>query len=175
MSAGLEIERRFLVRDLEAAIGQARGERICQGYLSRDPQRVVRIRLTQGPQAVEAAWVTVKGAADPAHGATLCRQEWEFPIPPTQARELLTLCLPHPVEKSRHTVTYGGRLWVVDEFHGLNQGLALAEVELEAPDVQLLLPDWAGEEVGADPRYHNSALSARPFSQWATSASGSSS
>ena len=164
MSRGLlEVERRFLVTDAAAAVGSAPGQLIQQGYLSRDPQRVVRVRLVENPPGGEEAWLTVKGAPDPGRGATLCRMEWELPLEPVLAREWLKLCRPFVVEKSRHAVECGGRLWVVDVFHGLNEGLVLAEVELEDPCSSLLLPAWIGEEVGADSRFHNSVLAGTPF------------
>lgn len=175
MSGTLEVERRFLVTDVRAATAGSEGRRITQGYLCRDPDRVVRVRLVQGPLEQEEAWLTVKGAPDPTTGATLCRREWEVPLSPATARDWLSLCLPHLIEKCRHSVDVGGRQWVVDVFHGANQGLVLAEVELESPDDPVHLPSWLGREVGADSRYHNSVLSARPTSQWLTSASGSSS
>jgi adenylate cyclase len=168
-----EVERRFLVQDPVAAIGGAPGVEFIQGYLCRDPHRVVRVRLAVDPQGGEEAWLTVKGAPEPDHGATLCRKEWELPLEPGLAREWLELCRPCTLEKCRHTVEHHGRTWVVDVFHGMNEGLVLAEVELEDPEVPLHLPPWLGAEVGADPRYHNSALAETPTSRWPTSASGS--
>lgn len=153
-----EIERKFLVasdawRHHPQSDG---GRRLVQGYLSRDPARTVRVRV-----AGEQAWLTIKGASQ---GAS--RAEFEYPIPLADAQALLALCEQPLIDKTRHTLTVGGTVWEVDEFHGDNAGLVLAELELTAEDQPFARPDWLGEEVTHDPRYFNSALLAHPYSRW---------
>lgn len=152
-----EIERKFLVRSdaWRAAAVSARLMR--QGYLCRDPSRTVRVRL-----AGDEAWLTIKGA-----GSGSIRMEYEFPIPPADARDLLDhLCLPGQIEKTRHRIPFGGLTFEVDEFHGANEGLVLAEVELPATDTAVEQPDWLGEEVTGDPRYFNAYLAQHPYRTW---------
>ena len=154
---GTEIERKFLVVGDNWRAG-ASGTSYVQGYLSRDVARVVRIR-----QAGSAAYLTIKGIA---HGAT--RPEFEYPLPLSDAQQLLDLCLRPLVEKTRYIVRYGGKRWEVDEFHGDNQGLIMAEIELSREDEPLDIPAWIGQEVSGDPRYFNSYLSEHPYTQWQT-------
>lgn len=156
---GREIERRFLVAG-DGWRQDAVATRLRQGYLSTDPRRIVRVRLEAGPGG-EQATLTVKGL-----GAGAERPEYEYPLPAADARELLALCEQPLLEKTRHRVVHAGRAWEVDEFHGLNQGLVIAECELESADARLELPAWAGREVTGDPRYANSSLVARPFASW---------
>jgi CYTH domain-containing protein len=154
---GVEIERKFLVvgdawRDAADA-----GVRIAQGYLCADPTRTIRVR-TMGPRA----YLTIKGAP-----AGLTRAEFEYEIPADDVRELLgTLALPTPIDKTRYTIMHAGLEWVVDEFHGDNAPLVMAEVELDSEDQTVELPQWAGLEVSGDARYSNSNLSAQPFGSW---------
>lgn len=153
----LEIERKFLV------CGEFRSEAteavdIVQGYLSRVPGRTVRVRVRGGK-----GYITVKGKA----GKTgIERYEWEKEITVDDARELLKLCEPFPVEKTRHLVPYRGHLFEVDVFHGLNRGLVIAEIELSSYDEVFEKPGWLGEEVTYDPKYFNSALSVKPYTRW---------
>lgn len=148
-----EIERKFLVRDDSwRAAGHAR--RMVQGYLSLDPERTVRVRI-----AGEEAWLTVKGRT---HGCT--RVEHEFKLPLDVAEEMMGLCLPGVIEKTRHEIRVGGHLWEVDEFQGRNAGLVVAEIELETESEAFEKPDWLGEEVTGDPRYYNASLTENPFS-----------
>lgn len=147
-----EIERKFLV------IGDAwndgtPGTRIAQGYLSMDVDRTVRVRI-----AGENAWITVKGRS---RGIT--RAEFEYAIPVNDARDLLEMCLPSVIDKTRHRIAFGGHVWEVDVFHGANEGLVLAEVELDDESVQPEMPPWAGEEVSHDVRYFNANLAVKPF------------
>lgn len=147
-----ETERKFLViGDGWKSISD--GARIAQGYLSIDADRTVRVRL-----AGNNAWITIKGRTE-----GISRAEFEYPIPPDEARELLKLCLPSVIDKTRHRVSFGGHVWEVDVFHGDNEGLILAEVELADESVVPELPPWAGKEVSDDPRYYNSSLSRLPF------------
>jgi adenylate cyclase len=143
-----EIERKFLVRGA-AWRGQGPSRRIRQGYLSRDKERVVRVRLED-----RNAWLTIKSIA---RGAV--RDEFEYAIPPADAEYLLArLCLPPVIDKTRHEVAVGGLVWEVDEFHGSISGLVLAEVELPQADYPLAIPDWVGAEVTGQPEYYNQNL-----------------
>ncbi len=151
----IEIERKFLVTDPSWSDGSA-GTRIAQGYLSKDPDRTVRIRLSG-----ETAWITVKG-----RGEGISRPEFEYPIPAEDARELLDLCLPSVIEKTRFRIPHGGQVWEIDVFHGSNEGLVVAEIELDDPADCPEMPPWLGKEVSDDPRYFNSQLSAAPFGSW---------
>ena len=153
----LEIERKFLVTGDDWR-EQATGRQYRQGYLSSDPERSVRVRL-----ADEQAWLTIKGRS---RGAT--RVEYEYTIPAEQAREMLdSLCLQPLIEKTRYQVEYNGMTWEIDEFSGDNEGLLIAEVELESEGQVFDLPPWAGDDVTGDPRYYNASLIAHPYSQWA--------
>lgn len=150
----LEIERKFLPKT--DAWRNAPGVYYCQGYLSRDQQRTVRVRVA-GAQG----YLTIKGAN--VGGA---RAEFEYAIPLDEAQQLLQLCDGPLVEKYRHVVHEHGFDWEVDEFLGENQGLVVAEIELDAIDQAFVKPDWVGEEVTVDVRYYNSNLSLHPFSRW---------
>lgn len=150
-----EIERKFLVIDDSWHDGLP-GVRIAQGYLSQDPNRTVRVRI-----AGEKAWLTIKGRS-----VGISRAEFEYEIPLADARELLGLCLPSVIDKTRHEVSYGGHLWEIDVFHGENEGLLIAEVELADEAVSPELPPWVGAEVSADARYFNSCLATRPYAKW---------
>lgn len=153
---GTEIERKFLVQG-EAWRRGAVGTALRQGYLSVDPDRTVRVRL-----AGTKGWLTIKGRQ-----RGIERIEFEYPIPTEDAAVLLKeFCLRPLIEKTRYRVEAGGRVWEVDRFSGVNEGLVLAEIELESPDVEVDLPDWLGAEVSHDRRYTNSSLVAKPFTQW---------
>jgi len=149
-----EIERKFLVKGNGWSQGQ--GIHIRQGYLNRDKERTVRVRL-----AGEEAFLTVKGINI---GAT--RAEYEYPIPVSHAEELLKICDGPVLEKNRYVVDHNGLIWEVDEFLGENEGLIVAEVELKREDQSFDRPEWVGQEVTDDPRYFNSNLCAHPFSKW---------
>jgi CYTH domain-containing protein len=154
-----EIERKFLVVGDAWRAGAAPGIAYRQGYLSAgsDAGCTVRVRLGGG-----RAYLTVKG---PAAGAA--RDEYEYPIPPADAAEMLErLCAGGTVEKVRHLVPFAGRTWEVDEFGGENAPLVVAEVEIECEDAAVRLPPWLGAEVTDDPRYTNAALGRTPFSRW---------
>jgi adenylate cyclase len=151
----LEIERKFLVTDDSWRDG-APGTRISQGYLSQDPDRTVRVRI-----GGERAWLTIKGRT-----CGMTRAEFEYEIPVAEARELLALCLPVVIDKTRFRVSFGGHLWEIDVFHGGNDGLIIAEVELVAEAISPALPPWVGDEVSAEARYFNSCLAARPYANW---------
>lgn len=151
-----EIERKFLVKG-ESWRKPARGQRYRQGYLSTHPDRAVRVRV-----GGEQAFLTIKGRTK---GAT--RLEFEYAILLAEANDMLdALCERPLIDKTRYEIEYGGLKWEVDEFHGENHGLVLAEVELEHEDQQIAKPDWLGEEVTHDPRYYNANLIKQPYSTW---------
>ena len=150
----LEIERKFLVTGDEWR--KAEGTVLRQGYLSTHPERTVRVRI-EGDRATLA----VKGIT---RGAT--RSEYEYDIPPEDADELLALCEPPLIEKVRRRREHDGLVWEVDEFLGDNQGLVVAEVELDREDRPFTKPPWVGEEVTHDPRFYNANLVANPFTKW---------
>ncbi len=163
----IEIERKFLTVS-DAWRGRAhRVIEMAQGYLN-DAESVrcgrqnasVRVRL-EGEQARLNIKSRELGAA---------RQEFDYPIPPADARALLALCVGGVVHKRRHLVQHAGHVWEVDEFAGDNAGLVVAEVELQAEDETVVLPDWAGREVTHLPRYYNLNLAAHPFARWSAEA-----
>ncbi len=152
---GKEIERKYLiVGDQWRSL--AEGTLFRQGYLNSAKERVVRAR-TMGPKAA----LTIKGITT---GAT--RLEFEYDIPFSDCEELLELCEQPLIEKTRYKIPYAGLIWEIDEFHGVNDGLIVAECELESEDQAIDKPDWVGEEVTGDPRYFNSNLIASPYSVW---------
>lgn len=151
---GVEIERKFKVKEDFRPTGV--GIEIAQGYLSRDPKRIVRIRIA-GIQG----FLTIKGETC---GAT--RSEYEYEIPAEEARELLALCDTPLVEKTRYVEMFCGKRWEVDIFHGANEGLRVAEIELAAEAEEFALPEWVGDEVTGERRYYNAALIAHPYSAW---------
>lgn len=154
----IEIERKFLLRS-DAYKAEAQGStRIAQGYIGTVPGRTVRIRIRG-----DRGYLTIKGNSS-ADG--LSRYEWEKEIPVDEARELLELCEKGIIDKTRYVVPFGGHLFEVDEFYGDNEGLAVAEVELNAPDEPFDKPSWLGEEVTGDARYYNKALTKKPFKEW---------
>ena len=150
----IEIERKFLVTSNDWRINEP--VQIRQGYLNRDPDRTVRVR-TAGNQA----WITVKGRTIGS-----VRSEFEYPIPLDDADALLLLCERPLLEKRRYHFEHDGRTWEVDEFLGANEGLVVAEIELDTPDAEFSMPSWIGIEVTNDSRYFNSNLSVSPFTTW---------
>ena len=152
-----EIERKFLVKG-EYKTHAMRSSRIVQGYLSSVTGRTVRIRIKG-----EKGYITVKGKSNESG---LSRYEWEKEIPLNEAEELLLLCEPGAIEKTRYEIQSGKHIFEVDEFYGDNEGLTLAEVELESEDESYEKPEWLGEEVTGDRRYYNSSLTKHPFKNW---------
>jgi len=152
-----EIERKFLVKGSfkEAAFDALR---ITQGYLSTAPGRSVRVRLKG-----DKGYLTIKG---PSRDGGLSRFEWEKEIGADEAHELLALCEPGLIDKTRWLVKAGTHTFEVDEFHGDNEGLIMAEVELSAPDEPYEKPEWLGQEVTGDRRYYNSYLTKNPYKIW---------
>lgn len=153
-----EIERKFLVNSDAFKSESAKQTRITQGYLSSVPERTVRVRI-KGSKG----YLTIKGIGN-ASGAS--RYEWEREIPVAEVEELLRICEPGVIDKSRYEVKSGAFTFEVDEFYGENQGLILAEVELSSEDDRFEKPQWLGEEVTGDVRYYNSMLMKNPYSKW---------
>ncbi len=146
-----EIERKYLVVDDSYKSMSTESHHIIQGYLSLNKEATVRLRI-----ADDVAYITIKGINKGA-----IRNEWEYPIPIEDAREMLQLASGTIIEKIRHIVHYGEHKWEVDEFGGNNVGLVVAEIELRAEDEQFPLPPFIGQEVTGDPNYYNSALAAK--------------
>lgn len=152
-----EIERKFLVKgDFSRQVSGS--QRIVQGYICSQPGRTVRVRI-RGNEG----FLTIKGASDEKG---LSRYEFEQKIPLTDAEELLKLCEPGVIDKVRNLVPAGHHTWEVDVFHGDNEGLILAEIELSSEDEPFEHPDWVGQEVSGDRRYYNSMLTKLPYREW---------
>lgn len=154
----LEIERKFLVVGCGYRDAARAADHLVQGYISTARGRTVRVRIRCG-----RGYLTIKGPAD-AEGVS--RYEWEKEISPDDARDLMKLCLPGVIDKTRYLVDCGPHTWEVDEFHGDNEGLVVAEVELERPDEPYCKPAFVGRELTGDIRFYNSQLTLRPFSAW---------
>jgi len=153
---GKEIERKFLVKD-DAFKQMAKGTRYRQGYLSSTKERVVRVRTID-----DKGFLTVKGITT---GAT--RVEYEYEIPAIDADAMLDeLCEKPIIEKNRYKIPQGRLVWEIDEFFGENDGLVVAEVELESEDQAFAKPEWVGAEVTGDPKYFNSNLIQNPYKNW---------
>jgi CYTH domain-containing protein len=153
---GKEIERKFLVKgDVWREL--AEGTRYRQGYLNSAKERVVRVRTIN-----DKGFLTIKGITV---GATRAEFEYEIPLDDTDFM-LDNLCEEFLIEKSRYKIPLGGFVWEVDEFFGKNDGLIVAEIELESEDQDFEKPDWIGDEVSSDPRYFNSNLTKLPFTEW---------
>ncbi len=145
-----EIERKFLVRDSSYRNIAVAQKSIAQGYLSTDPDATVRVRISD-----DKAYLTVKSRNK---GAT--RNEWEYPISPIDARQMLEACSKSRIiEKTRYIVPgSNGLKWEIDEFHGVLEGLVLAEIELPTEDAPFDIPEFIDREVTGDPKYYNSSL-----------------
>lgn len=152
-----EIERKFLVNGEFKSLAY-QSVRIIQGYLCSVPERTVRVRIRE-----EQGFITIKGKSD---SDGLSRYEWEKQITVEDARELLQLCEPGVIDKTRYLVGVGNHVFEVDEFYGENEGLVLAEVELKSKDEPFERPGWLGAEVTGDLRYYNGMLSKRPYKLW---------
>ncbi len=152
-----EIERKFLVAgEFKSQVTKA--TRITQGYLSSVPQRTVRVRIKG-----DKGYITIKGMGDAA-GAS--RFEWEKEIPVAEVEELLKICEPGVIDKTRYLVPAGKHTYEVDEFYGDNEGLVVAEVELASEDEAFDKPAFLGKEVTGDVRYYNSMLMKNPYKKW---------
>lgn len=154
----LEIERKFLVKSSDFKEQAFTQNKIAQGYLSSIPERTVRVRIKG-----EKAFLTIKGIGQQGG---MSRFEWENQIPVDEAIELLALCEKGKIEKTRYEIKYGNHVYEVDEFYGENEGLTMAEIELQSEDESFEKPDWLGEEVTNDERYYNAYLSKNPFKNW---------
>jgi len=154
----IEIERKFLVNSNHYRKQASRKSVIIQGYLNSDPQRTVRVRLRD-----QIGYITVKGKSS---DSGLSRFEWEKEISKLEAETLLKLCEKTIVSKTRFEVSVADHLFEVDEFAGPNEGLVIAEVELDSEDEEFSKPDWLGREVTGEKRYYNSNLSKQPFIGW---------
>jgi CYTH domain-containing protein len=151
----LEIERKFLVK--EGAWRNEKGTKCRQGYLNSTKERTVRVRTIN-----DKGYLTVKGVS---RGAV--RVEYEYEIPVAEAEAMLDdLCEKPLIEKNRRKIKYKGLVWEVDEFFGENQGLIVAELELESEDQKFVKPEWINAEVTADPKYFNANLIHHPYRNW---------
>lgn len=152
-----EIERKFLVKgDFKQFVFKS--TRITQGYLSSVPERTVRVRVKG-----EKGYITIKGIGNES-GAS--RFEWEKEIPVEEVRDLLKICEPGVIDKTRYLVKNGDYTFEVDEFYGDNDGLTVAEIELPDENAAFDKPEWLGEEVTGDVRYYNSMLMKNPYKNW---------
>jgi adenylate cyclase len=154
----IEIERKFLVSSDDFKAESTASYTIAQGYLNSNPERTVRIRI-KGSKG----FITIKGIGSVSG---MSRFEWEKEITLTEAKQLLLLCEKGIIDKTRYEVKVGNHLFEIDEFHGDNQGLLMAEIELTVEEEEFVKPSWIGEEVTNDQKYYNSYLSSHPFSEW---------
>ena len=154
----IEIERKFLVKNEDFKKSAFTKNHIAQGYLSSVPERTVRVRI-KGSQG----FLTIKGASN---ASGLSRFEWEKEISVEEAQQLLPLCEKGVIDKTRFEIKIGEHIFEVDEFYGDNQGLIVAEIELDTEETSFEKPEWLGEEVTGDIKYYNAYLSQNPFTQW---------
>lgn len=153
-----EIERKFLVTSDAYKEESVKRTRITQGYLSSVPERTVRVRIKG-----DKGYITIKGECNESGTS---RYEWEKEIPVAEAEELLQICEPGVIHKTRYEVNVGRFTFEVDEFYGENQGLVVAEVELLNENDRFDKPEWIGAEVTGDVRYYNSMLKKKPYTTW---------
>ncbi|WP_294585735.1 CYTH domain-containing protein [uncultured Phocaeicola sp.] len=153
-----EIERKFLVKDDSYRAMAYSSSRIKQGYICSMRGRTVRIRIRDGK-----GYLTIKG---PSNASGTSRYEWERELPLEEAEELMRLCEPGMIDKTRYLVKAGDHVFEVDEFYGENQGLVVAEVELKSENEAFLRPDFLGEEVTGQVKYYNSFLMKEPYCRW---------
>lgn len=154
----LEIERKFLVTDDSYKAIAFHSDRIAQGYICREGGNSARVRVRG-----EKGYITIKG---PSTDDGLSRYEWEKEIPASEAWELMKLCHGGIIDKTRYLVKSGRHTFEVDEFHGDNEGLVVAEVELEDVDEKFECPQFIGKEVTGEKRYYNSHLTRMPYKLW---------
>ncbi|GGG37518.1 CYTH domain-containing protein [Bizionia arctica] len=154
----IEIERKFLVKSHAFKDEAFKQIKIIQGFLNSNKERTVRIRLTDS-----LGFLTVKGLSD---DAGLSRFEWEKEISKTDTEALLKLCEKGMIEKTRYLIKSGNHTFEVDEFYGDNEGLVVAEIELNHPTELFSKPTWLGEEVTGNIKYYNSQLSNHPYKTW---------
>lgn len=154
----IEIERKFLVTSAAFKEEAFTQNRIAQGYLSSVPERTVRVRIKG-----DKGFLTIKGTSNKSG---LSRFEWEKEIPLQEAITLLELCEEGVIDKTRFEVKMGKHIFEIDEFYGANEGLIMAEIELNSETEAFEKPSWLGKEVTNDNRYYNSYLSKNPFKKW---------
>lgn len=154
----IEIERKFLVTSEDFKNRSNMVHDIAQGYLNSNPDRTVRVRIRG-----EQAFLTIKGKGN---ASGMSRFEWEKEIPKDDAKQLLLLCENGVIEKKRYEVQVGSHTYEVDVFHGSNEGLIVAEIELNSESETFEKPDWLGQEVTNDEHYYNAYLSQHPFAGW---------
>jgi adenylate cyclase len=154
----IEIERKFLVTDDSFKTEAYTQNRIKQGYLSSVPERTVRVRVKG-----DKGFLTIKGISN---HTGMSRFEWEKEIPLEEANQLLLLCEAGVIDKTRFEVKLGDHIFEIDEFYGENEGLTMAEIELESETSTFKKPNWLGKEVTNDNRYYNSHLSNNPYKSW---------
>lgn len=153
----LEIERKYLVDHKKwSKLDKPDGKLYRQGYLFIDENKTIRVRVTGSN-----AYLTIKGNTN-----NVTRDEFEYEIPLTDAQILLDTFSENELTKTRYEISHQGKLWEVDVFHDANEGLIVAEIELNSEDELFELPDWVTEEVTNDPRYYNSNLTLLPFKKW---------
>ena len=154
---GIEIERKFLLKNDNWRGQVIESRSISQGYLTQNSgNSSVRVRLDD-----QRANINIK-----SRELAISRQEYEYPIPASDARVMLDTLCEHVLEKKRNIVKYQGDIWEIDEFYGENDGLVVAEIELQHIDDEFAKADWLGEEVSEDARYYNVNLIDHPYSQW---------
>lgn len=154
----IEIERKFLViSDVFKALAYAKSK-IAQGYISTDPERTVRVRVKGNK-----GFLTIKGAGNESG---ISRYEWEKEIDLQEAEQLLKLCEKGVIDKVRHEIKVGEHVYEVDVFEGENEGLIVAEIELESENEVFERPNWLGIEVTGSDKYYNAYLSKNPFRAW---------
>lgn len=153
-----EIEKKFLVTSDSYKKEAFKETRITQGYLSSVPERTVRIRIKG-----RSGFITIKGIGNESGSS---RYEWEKEIPLSEAEELLKICEPGVIDKTRYEVKRGDHTFEVDEFYGENQGLVIAEIELVNENDHFEKPAWLGTEVTGDMKYYNAMLMKKPFTNW---------
>ena len=153
---GIEIEKKFLLKNEDWKRQCTEGVQIKQGYLNSHTERTVRIRISGGNGEI-----TIKGKTE-----NLTRKEFEYQIPYEEALSLIQLCETPIIEKTRFKIKQENLTWEIDQFGGENIGLIIAEVELESENQILTLPSWVGKEVSQDSKYYNSSLLTYPYKNW---------
>ncbi len=154
-----EIERKFLLKDDSWKNLGASGTEYKQAYLAVSMDRTVRVRI-----AGDRGYLTIKG---PAVEGSVAHAEYEYEIPVQDAQDIFDhLCEPGKVEKTRYKIPYENHIWEIDVFHGDNEGLVMAEVELETEGEPVILPAWIGEEVSGNSHYANAMLAQNPYKNW---------
>lgn len=154
----IEIERKYLVKyNLWNALAKPKGEYYRQGYIVNEMSKTVRVRTTENH-----GFITIKGKTDnPA-----VKPEYEYQIPKTEAIELLDGFTENNIEKIRYKIEYQGKIWEIDLFYGDNEGLIVAEIELNSMEESYQIPEWIDREVTHESKYFNSNLSKNPFKNW---------